>query len=65
MFLALYAVNFGMIELPLNNKIYLWNFEGSVFSPNGHFYEDLYEKYNLLNKDHFLNKDHPIYYIHV
>jgi len=53
MFLALHVVNFDMIELPLNIEIYLWNFAGYVFSPNGHFVEgQTNERYNLVNKGH-------------
>jgi len=37
--MALHVVNFGMIELPLNIEIYLWNFAGHIFPPNGHFLE--------------------------
>ena len=53
MFLALDVINFGMIELPLNIKICLWNFTSFVFSPNGYFFEgQTNEKYNLKNKGH-------------
>jgi len=53
MFLALYVVNFGMIELSFNIEICLWNFTGYVYSQNELILEgQANEKNNLKNKGH-------------